>query len=148
MSRGEGTSSAHKSSKTVSTNEAVQKPNPTMAGEKPQQIWKELLKQLSSTEPATYAILLQGKLVSCEMNTYCWMPSGGNVDYFIGILSAEPRRNAIVAALNALTGEECKFRAIDSKGSTANSHENEDDFLKELQSSFGASNVVVQDTAN
>ncbi len=116
------------------------------AGKDVQAAWKEAMNVLKRTSTGTYSILVtaaNGKLVSGEGNHFVWEVNK-DMDVFVTMIKKDS--NAIVEALTQATGVPCTFevKTPGREKETAQT-QSEADVIKELQATFGAQNVVVQD---
>ncbi len=125
---------------------AVQPKAAPAAGKDAQAAWKEAMNVLKRTSTGTYSILVtaaNGKLVSGEGNHFVWEVNK-DMDVFVTMIKKDS--NAIVEALTQATGVPCTFevKTPGREKETAQT-QSEADVIKELQATFGAQNVVVQD---
>ena len=112
------------------------------------EIWKAVMDYLKKGNgTAAYSILTQGNFLGFVGNRYVWEASSNNG--MMDMLNREKYRDMISKALTEVTGKESRFEAV-AHGTlveeTAQTKE-ADDIVVMLESTFGKSNVLVQEKA-
>lgn len=135
----------------ASPKKAAKRPEPpkpvalTPTGRSPQDAWKEAMNLLKRTETGTYSLLVQGRFAGCEGACYRWEANPG-MDVFVGMLMKDAKRQAVANALTQAAGIQSAFEAcVAGQAEAADQGKAEADFISELQESFGAQNVSIQE---
>lgn len=115
----------------------------TPTGKTDTDAWKEAMGQMKKAHPGEFSMLSMGRYVGCEDNLYRWEAPMG-MDFFVGSLNKEEKRNAIAETLTIVTGVECRFEAV-MPGQTRRVDNTEEAFLDELTATFGQENLMVQE---
>ena len=122
----------------------------TPTGRSPQDAWREALNILKRTNTGAYSMLsaqANGHFIGCDGACYRWEASP-QMEVFIAILMKESTRSAIAAALTQAAGVPSTFEAhAAGKAEQADDSQEEQAFISQLQESFGAQNVSVQQEA-
>ncbi|MDO4837770.1 MAG: DNA polymerase III subunit gamma/tau [Clostridia bacterium] len=116
------------------------------AGKDAQEAWKAALKILERTSTGLYSILAvaeNGKLISGVDDHFVWEV---NKDRDVYIVIVKKGIDTIIEALTQATGVPCTFEVkAPGRAKETSQTQAEADAIKELQTVFGAQNVVVQD---
>lgn len=115
----------------------------TPTGKTDVEAWKEAMNQLKKSNAGAYSMLTMGRYVGCEGELYRWEAPMG-MDFFVGSLNKEDKRNAVAEALTIATGVQCRFEAV-MPGQAKRMDNSEEAFLNELSATFGQENLLIQE---
>ncbi len=128
---------------------APKKPEPpkprvlTPTGRTDADAWKDAMAALKKGNPAAFSMLSTGRYAGCEGDTYRWEAPVG-MEFFVGALNKEDKRDAIAAALTEASGIPSRFEAS-LPGKPKQEARGEDALLRELSDTFGKENMMVQE---
>jgi len=115
----------------------------TPTGRSTDETWKEAMNALKKSDPATHSFLTQGRFIGCDGTLYRWEAAVG-MDFFATALNKDDKRQAVCNALTEAAGVESKFEAV-TAGSGKSGDVSDEDFVSDLEKTFGKANVLVQE---
>ena len=117
----------------------------TPGGQKPEVIWKEVMKRLQREEPGTYGMLAMGSYQGSDGTEYRWKASP-TFEFATDQLNSRERKSKLESILTAVAGVSCTFRAEDSSIDIQRNEEaSDEEYLQELRNTFGDEPVDVTD---
>lgn len=106
-------------------------------------VWKRAFQAIRKKEPSIFGMISQGTFAGKEGSTFIWRANKG-ADFFVNALNLEARNRIIAGILSEEAEIEASFRAVPSEGTNASDKENDDQYVLNLQKTFGpeAVNIV------